>query len=70
MPPRLVRCTCDPAWPAMACCPDCERRELHDLLLRRGQVQDNFVAGAFAALAESYRLDQADETDRLWSERP
>ena len=41
----------------MAICPECERRQLHDLLLRRGQVQDNYVAAAFGALVASYERD-------------
>jgi hypothetical protein len=47
-------------------CPDDterQRRELHALLLRRGEVQDNYiVAQAFDALAASY----GDATDRGW----
>jgi hypothetical protein len=46
-------------------CPDDEerqRRELHALLLRRGQVQDRYIARAFDALAAAY----GDDTDRAW----
>ena len=57
--PHLVVCRCDPEWTALAVCPECERRELHRLLLRRGQVTDNFIAGAFAALVESYERSES-----------
>ncbi len=69
MAPRLTICRCCATGrPVYACCPDCERKELHALLLRRGQVQDNpLVVEAFAALVESYRLDACDATDRAWS---
>lgn len=39
MPPRLVRCTCDPAWPAMAVCETCELAALEARMRRRGVVQ-------------------------------
>lgn len=54
MSPHLVVCRCDPEWPAMAVCHECERQELHRLLLKRGAVQDNYVERAFAALVDSY----------------
>lgn len=59
MPPRLVLCHCDPEWTALAVCPDCERAELHKLLLRRGAVQDNpIVKQAYDVLAAAYRLER------------
>ena len=39
MSAALVACTCDPSWPAMAVCLDCERRRLHDRLVTRGVVR-------------------------------
>ena len=54
MPPRLVVCHCAPTWPAYAVCPECERAQLHALLLKRGAVQDNpIVAEAYQVLADS-----------------
>lgn len=55
MAPRLVVCECcGCGCRALAVCDECERRELHRLLIRRGAVQDNYVAASFAALVESY----------------
>lgn len=65
-----VVCRCDPAWPAYAKCERCskekEAAELHRLLLRRGQVQDNHpVRNAFDTLIASYDGDELDrEYDR------
>ena len=61
---EVVVCRCDPAWPAYAKCERCtlekEAAELHQLLLRRGQVQDNHPARAcYDRLVDSY-----DRTDR------
>lgn len=58
MSPRLVPCTCDADWPAMAVCVDCERRQLHQLLVRRGVVRDTTVDRAFAALVASYERSE------------
>ena len=57
MPPRLVPCHCDPAWPAMAVCPTCEARQRRALLERR-MTMSGGVAAAFDALIASY--DAAD----------
>jgi hypothetical protein len=54
----------------LAVCPTCERKQLHDLLLRKGMVQDNPIDQAFDALVRSYRLDENDEADRAWDQRP
>lgn len=68
MPPRLVMCRCDPAWPALAVCDKCEHGELESLLERQGKVarEKHPSAGAYGRLLESYdhvdrARDAADE---------
>lgn len=38
MSPRLVPCHCDPDFPAMAVCPECELGQLEDTMRRRGVI--------------------------------
>lgn len=65
--PRLVPCHCCACGCVVyAACEECERRELHRVLLRRGLVADNpIVAAAYDVLAGSY-LDAADAADRAY----
>lgn len=70
MPPRLVVCSCDPVWTALAVCDVCEHRHLEVVLEHQGKVaREHPVNEAFDALARSYYLDGADSSDRLWSEQ-
>lgn len=56
MPPRLVRCTCDPQWVAMACCDVCEARQLEAVLSKRGLVaREHPSTDAWDQLIASYQ---------------
>lgn len=54
MPPRLVVCSCDPAWRALAVCDTCEAREREALVRSRDALTAAGIAEAFSALVESY----------------
>ena len=51
MPPRLVLCRCDPAWPAFAVCEDCELKWLEEKMAARDVLPpDHPAVEAYQAL--------------------